>query len=138
VCWPTTDAFPIAPTALACTRLRGRGRIPCGIPGHAVQPAFVVSPVSLAEVKQRTQAAALVLGADMQQLWQRFPPRTPPSRWPATEGDRDQVLARLLAPPFMVDAADAQERRRRGLMSVVNWLADQPGARAAAVVGQRG
>ncbi len=87
-----------------------------------------MSPVSLAEVKQRTQAAALVLGADMQQLWQRFPPRTPPSRWPATEGDRDQVLARLLAPPFTVDAADAQERRRRGLMSVVNWLADQPGA----------
>ena len=87
-----------------------------------------MSPVSVAEVKQRTRAAALVLGADMQQLWQRYPPRTPPSRWPATEGDRDQVLARLLAPPFTVDAADAQERRRRGLVGVVDWLADQPGA----------
>src|SRR6266511_1243234 len=115
-------------TVLACTRLRGRGRIPRGNPGHAVRPASVVSPVRAAEVKQPTHASTLVLGADMQQLWQRYPPRTPPSRWPATEGDRDQVLARLLAPPFTVDAPDAQERRRRGLVGVVDWLAGHPGA----------
>src|SRR6266545_4443588 len=114
-------------TVLACTRLRGRGRIPRGNPGHAVRPASVVSPVRAAEVKQPTHASTLVLGADMQQLWQRYPPRTPPSRWPATEGDRDQVLARLLAPPFTVDAPDAQERRRRGLVGVVDWLAGHPG-----------
>jgi hypothetical protein len=57
----------------------------------------------------------------------RFPPRTPPSTWPATEHNRDQVLARLLAPPFTVEGPEAQGRRRPGLIGVLDWLADQPG-----------
>jgi integrase len=38
------------------------------------------------------------------------------------------VLARLLAPPFTLGGADAQQRRRRGLIGVVDWLAEQPGS----------
>jgi integrase len=39
--------------------------------------------------------------------------------------DRDQLLARLLAPPFTDTAM--RERRQRGLVSVVDWLAGQTG-----------
>lgn len=80
-----------------------------------------------AGAKQHIRTAGQVLGPDMQQLWLRFPPRTPPPTWPATEHTRDRVLARLLAPPFTVDGREARERRRRGLIGVVDWLADQPG-----------
>jgi integrase len=80
-----------------------------------------------ARARQQSRVAGQVSGPDMQQLWLRFPPRTPPPTWPATEHDRDRVLARLLAPPFTLEDADAQQRRRRGLISVVDWLAEQPG-----------
>ena len=80
-----------------------------------------------ARLRQQTRVAGQVLGPDMQQLWLRFPPRTPPPTWPATEHHQDRVLARLLAPPFTLDGADTQQRRRRGLIGVVDWLAEQPG-----------
>ncbi len=67
-------------------------------------------------------------GPDMQQLHGRFPPRIVPLSWPVTELDRDRLLARVLAAPFIDGGLDLQQRRRRGLTGVVNWLADQPGA----------
>jgi integrase len=67
-------------------------------------------------------------GPDMQQLHGRFPPRIVPLSWPATELDRDRLLARVLAAPFIDGGLDLQQRRRRGLMGVVNWLAGQSGA----------
>jgi hypothetical protein len=63
----------------------------------------------------------------MRQLWQRFPPRARPLTWPTTEQGRDELLARLLAAPFTVDDRDARNRRRRGLVGVLNWLTSQPG-----------
>jgi hypothetical protein len=47
-----------------------------------------------------TAAAAAVIGPDMTQLWQRFPPRACPPSWPATEQAREALLATLLAAPF--------------------------------------
>jgi hypothetical protein len=64
---------------------------------------------------------------DVQQLWQRFPPRTHPPTWSATERGGDELLARLLAPPFTVDGNGPRDRRRRGLVGVLGWLNDQPG-----------
>jgi integrase len=81
-----------------------------------------------AKAGQHVHGAFEMLAPDMRQLWQRFPPRTRPPTWPATERDRDQVLGRLVEPPFTVGDQGAREHRRRGLVGVVNWLADQPGA----------
>jgi Phage integrase family len=64
-------------------------------------------------------------GPDMQRLHRHYPPRLVPPSWSGTCQDRDQLLARLLAPPF-TDAA-TMVRRTRGVVSVVDWLVDQPG-----------
>ena len=58
-------------------------------------------------------------GAD---LLARFPPRPAAVSWPATLATRQEVLARLLAPPFPLDNPLGQEGRRLGLVAVVNWL----------------
>jgi integrase len=86
-----------------------------------------VTAAAVAQAGQHTRAAFAALAPDMRQLWQRFPPRPRPSTWPATERSRDELLARLLTPPFTVGDQGARERRRRGLVGVVNWLAGQPG-----------
>ena len=57
----------------------------------------------------------------------RFPPRPAAASWPATRATRQEVLARLLAPPFPLDNPLGQQGRRLGLVSVVNWLEAQPG-----------
>lgn len=60
-------------------------------------------------------------------LWDRFPPRPVPQRWPGTCEDRQAILRRLLAPPFSVDRPAAQHQRRFGLTRVLEWLEAQPG-----------
>ena len=65
--------------------------------------------------------------SDTAQLAARFPPRPAASSWPATLVTRQQVLSRLLAPPFPLEIPQSQGRRRLGLISVVAWLEDQPG-----------
>jgi len=57
----------------------------------------------------------------------RFPPRRAAVSWPATRATRQQVLARLLAPPFPLDNPLGQQGRRLGLVSVISWLEAQPG-----------
>jgi hypothetical protein len=57
----------------------------------------------------------------------RFPPRPAADDWPGTRQPREQVLDRLTAPPFLLDKADSQHKRRRGLQGLLDWLADQPG-----------
>ena len=66
-----------------------------------------------------------VSGADMQQLHRRYPPRGLEPTWRATRQDTDLLLARMLEPPCTAKAA--RVRRRRGLVSVIGWLADHPG-----------
>jgi hypothetical protein len=97
----------------------------------------VTAAAALTQAGGRTDTGSEVLAPDMRQLWQRYPPRPRPASWPATERDREGVLARLLAPPFTVGDRATREHRRRGLVGVINWLADQPRHLATAVVGQR-
>jgi integrase len=61
-------------------------------------------------------------------MLERFPPRQPAVRWAATGQSRDQVLGRLLAPPFSVDAPGTQFRRKIGLTKTLHWLENHPGA----------
>ena len=61
------------------------------------------------------------------ELLARFPPRPAASSWPATRVTRQEVLARLLAPPFPLDNPLGQQGRRLGLVSLVSWLEAQPG-----------
>jgi hypothetical protein len=70
-------------------------------------------------------AGAGTAGPDMQRLHLRYPPRTVPQTWAATRMGRDALLTLLLAPPFTDPAM--RKRRARRLVSVVDWLADQPG-----------
>ncbi len=62
------------------------------------------------------------------ELLDRFPARPVAASWPATRVTRQQVLARLLAPPFALENPLSQQSRRLGLVAVVNWLEAQPGS----------
>jgi Phage integrase family len=64
-------------------------------------------------------------GPDMQQLHRRYPPRALEPTWRITRLDADLLLARMLELPFTEKAA--RVRRRRGLVSVIEWLAAHPG-----------
>jgi hypothetical protein len=69
-----------------------------------------------------------LIGPDMTQLWQRFPPRSSALSWPATGQGREPLLARLSADPFLVEEDRvARQRRRLGLVRLLDWLAEQPG-----------
>jgi hypothetical protein len=69
-----------------------------------------------------------VIGPDMTELWQRFPPRPAAATWPATEQAREPLLARLLAPPVTLEEDQvAWQRRRLGLARLLDWLGEQPG-----------
>jgi hypothetical protein len=61
-------------------------------------------------------------------LLERYPPRLVEHDWPATRHTRREVLRRLLAPPFTTASAANQEGREAGLIKVLDWLEDQPGA----------
>ena len=67
------------------------------------------------------------LSAETSELLKRFPPRPVAERWEATCQDRRAVLRRLLAPPFRLDHAGSQEKRKYGLIRVLDWLQAQPG-----------
>jgi Phage integrase family len=61
------------------------------------------------------------------EVMRRFPPRSAAHNWPETRQPREQVLARLLAPPFTLASQAAQRQRRWGMMRVLDWLGSQPG-----------
>ena len=67
------------------------------------------------------------LGPAAVALLRQFPPRRPESRWSGTEQSREQVLARLLAPPYVLDAPGSQARRRAGIGKILRWLEQHPG-----------
>jgi integrase len=48
--------------------------------------------------------------------------------WAATGQSRDQVGQRLTAAPFVMDVANSQGKRVRGLIRLLDWLESQPGA----------
>jgi Phage integrase family len=57
----------------------------------------------------------------------RFPARPVALSWPATQTARDTVLSRLLSSPFALDHPVSQQKRRQGLLTMMNWLEAQPG-----------
>src|ERR1019366_9977980 len=61
------------------------------------------------------------------ELLARSPPRAAASSWPAPRATRQEVLARLLAPPSPLDNPLSQQGRRLGLVGLVSWLEAQPG-----------
>ena len=67
------------------------------------------------------------LGPAAAGLLRQFPPRRPESSWSATEQSREEVSARLLAPPFVLDAPGTQARRRAGIGKILRWLEHHPG-----------
>ena len=64
---------------------------------------------------------------DLFELGKQFPPRGNPASWEATAASRGQVLARVLAAPFAVDSAGYRAEPRRGVCTVLDWLAASPG-----------
>ena len=58
----------------------------------------------------------------------RFPARPVPVTWPATSQTRGQVQEQLTRAPFVAGNAHTEKIRRRGLMFLLDWLEDQPGA----------
>ena len=61
------------------------------------------------------------------ELLAAFPARPAAVSWPATGATRQQVLGRVLGPPFALAHPFSQQGRRLGVVAVVNWLEAQPG-----------
>ncbi|MGH3160478.1 MAG: tyrosine-type recombinase/integrase [Streptosporangiaceae bacterium] len=57
----------------------------------------------------------------------RFPPRPVATDWPATRQERGEMQERLTSGIFVLPNAGSQDKRRRGLSWLLDWLADQPG-----------
>ena len=64
---------------------------------------------------------------DLFELRRQFPPRANPASWEETRASRGGVLARVLAAPFGYESANHQAEVRRGICSVLDWLAEVPG-----------
>jgi integrase len=64
---------------------------------------------------------------DLFALRKQFPPRKSPASWEATTASRGRVLARVLAAPFAASGTKYQAEVRRGVCSVLDWLATMPG-----------
>ncbi|MEU0836392.1 site-specific integrase [Streptomyces sp. NPDC005969] len=73
------------------------------------------------------RAASRQLSPEMAAMLRSFPPRGPEQRWKATEQSREQVMERLLAPPFVLTSSASQSRRRTGLTKTLAWLERFPG-----------
>ncbi len=58
----------------------------------------------------------------------RFPSRTPAADWPATRLACGEAFELLTSPPFVTPSPGSQKQRRRGLRSLLEWLASCPGA----------
>jgi hypothetical protein len=90
-------------------------------------PAAATDQLSLPRRAAAPTTATPVPGVTGSQLGSRFPPRPLSLSWPATEDGRSEVLDRVLTPPFALDHAGSQQKRRLSVLSVVNWLQAQPG-----------
>ena len=67
------------------------------------------------------------LGPEALTLWEKFPPRPAATTWAATMRTRSAVVARLLAPPFLVQDAKTRSNRKVALLRVLDWLERHPG-----------
>src|SRR6266540_3877147 len=94
-------------------------------PGGLVREADVVTTgVDSNALGVRAPTPPVVSGATPA----RFPARLPAAAWPATRQDGAQVLQRLTRAPFALESAGSQKQRRRGVVLLLAWLSEQPGA----------
>lgn len=61
------------------------------------------------------------------ELLARFPARSVAADWEATRQRKAAVLQRLSSSPFARRGEHAQQRQQRGLIAVLDWLAEFPG-----------
>ena len=64
---------------------------------------------------------------DLASLLDRFPPRPAEKTWAVTRQPREQLLGRLLSPPFRMDNTQSQANRKAGATQLVDWLESLPG-----------
>ena len=57
----------------------------------------------------------------------RFPARVVAADWPATRRERDRALELVMSSASALPQAVALDNHRRGLLLLLDWLADQPG-----------
>jgi hypothetical protein len=88
-----------------------------------VNPAVPVAAASLLF----TASSGATPAPEAAEVMRRFPPRPAGHGWAATRRPREQVLARLLGPPFALANRAGQRQRRWGMMRVLDWLGSQPG-----------
>ena len=60
-------------------------------------------------------------------LLDRFQPRPAEKIWRVTRQPREQLLDRLLSPPFRVDNTQSQANRKAGAAQLLDWLESMPG-----------
>jgi hypothetical protein len=68
-----------------------------------------------------------LVGPDAEALVRRFPPRPVTGGWAQTALPRQEVLERLLAPPFALAKPGSVKQRRYGLGRLLDWLETYPG-----------
>lgn len=59
---------------------------------------------------------------------EKYPARSHPETWPATERSRDQVLALIRVPPTHAEGHHTWGARKRGAEAILRWLETFPGA----------
>jgi integrase len=64
---------------------------------------------------------------DLASLLDRFPPRPAEKTWGVTRQPREQLLGRLLSPPFRMDNTQSQANRKAGATQLLDWLESLPG-----------
>jgi len=64
---------------------------------------------------------------DLASLLDRFPPRPAEMTWAVTRQPREQLLARLLSPPFRMGNNQSQANRKVGATQLLGWLESLPG-----------
>ncbi|MGH3123736.1 MAG: hypothetical protein ACRDND_22335, partial [Streptosporangiaceae bacterium] len=64
---------------------------------------------------------------DLASLLDRFPPRPAEKTWGVTRQPREQLLDRLLSPPFRMDNTQSQANRKAGATQLLAWLESTPG-----------
>ena len=74
-----------------------------------------------------TPPAATLRGLEIASLIQTFPPRQPPTTWPATQASRVAILERLQQPPFTQGRRSTHTARMVGVRLILTWLETFPG-----------
>ena len=64
---------------------------------------------------------------DLASLLDRFPPRPAAKIWAVTRRPREQLLGRLLSPPFRMGNTQSQANRKAGATQLLAWLESLPG-----------